>query len=152
MAIIALLPRRRYVVKNLPLPAGPIRMRSRSPPNADHNDGTPPSPVQAFGTPAVISTGGLRQTMSTASPRKCRDAIGTALFCRVERILPDLAPKITGMLLEGFLGSGDTWDDDRGKKLHAVLDSPEALSAWVAEALRVILHARAASCDKSECA
>jgi len=66
--------------------------------------------------------------LAAATPVEQKQMLGEILYMRIASAQPDLAGKITGMLLE--------MDNT---ELLLLLDSPEALNAKVNEAL-VVLH------------
>mmetsp|Transcript_101470 Transcript_101470/g.152007 ORF Transcript_101470/g.152007 Transcript_101470/m.152007 type:complete len:683 (-) Transcript_101470:119-2167(-) len=65
--------------------------------------------------------------LASASPEKQKNMIGERLYPLIHQSQPDLAGKITGMLLEM----------DNSELLH-LLESPEALNAKITEAIQVL--------------
>eukprot|EP01080_Neovahlkampfia_damariscottae_P009224 gene9224-1310_t len=85
-------------------------------------------PVQQVQTQQVQQSGNLSATyLANLSPRSQKQTLGETLFPMVHQQQPDLASKITGMLLEM----------DNGDILH-LLESNDALNAKVAEAVTVL--------------
>lgn len=78
----------------------------------------PPMPVESALTPSALAS---------ASPEMQKNMIGERLYPLIHRSQPELAGKITGMLLEM----------DNSELLH-LLESPEALSGKISEALQVL--------------
>eukprot|EP00804_Cyclotella_cryptica_P020052 CCRYP_014866-RB/>CCRYP_014866-RB protein AED:0.45 eAED:0.46 QI:0/-1/0/1/-1/0/1/0/101 len=85
-----------------------------------------PAPANEQLTPAALAS---------ASPEMQKNMIGERLYPLIHQTQPELAGKITGMLLEM----------DNSELLH-LLESPEALNAKIQEALQVLeAHANAAN-------
>ncbi|KAE8915304.1 Embryonic polyadenylate-binding protein [Phytophthora fragariae] len=82
----------------------------------------PAAPVQNAGPEPLTSA-----ALAAASPEIQKNMIGERLYPLIHRQQPELAGKITGMLLEM----------DNGELLH-LLESPEALEAKIQEALTVL--------------
>jgi polyadenylate-binding protein len=86
-----------------------------------------PPPVQP--PPPMPHEGALTASaLASASPETQRNMIGERLFPLIHQSQPDLAPKITGMLL----------DMDNTSEILHLLESPEALNAKISEALQVL--------------
>lgn len=89
--------------------------------------GGPQPPMEPL-TPAALAA---------ASPEQQKNMIGERLYPLIHREQPDLAGKITGMLLEM----------DNGELLH-LLESPDALSSKIGEAMTVLeAHSNATEAD-----
>ncbi|XP_057963668.1 polyadenylate-binding protein 8-like [Malania oleifera] len=74
-----------------------------------------------------IPIGALASALANATPEQQRTMLGENLYPLVEQLEPEMAAKVTGMLLEM----------DQTEVLH-LLESPEALKAKVAEAMDVL--------------
>uniref|UniRef100_A0A7N0VKK8 Polyadenylate-binding protein n=1 Tax=Kalanchoe fedtschenkoi TaxID=63787 RepID=A0A7N0VKK8_KALFE len=74
-----------------------------------------------------IPSGALATALANALPDQQRTMLGENLYPLVEQLEPEMAAKVTGMLLEM----------DQTEVLH-LLESPEALKAKVAEAMEVL--------------
>jgi len=89
-----------------------------------------PPPAQAGTAPPAASTGTLpldTALLSSASPMEQKQMLGEVIYMRIVPSQPELAGKITGMLLEM----------DNAELLH-LLESPDAMAAKVNEALSVL--------------
>ena len=82
-----------------------------------------PGPQQ----PPMAESALTASALASASPEKQKNMIGERLYPLIHQSQPDLAGKITGMLLEM----------DNSELLH-LLESPEALNAKITEALQVL--------------
>ena len=124
----------------IPGRGGPIPMAGRGPPNPNikfnqqvRNVGTPggmpPGPMpQGVQPPQPHIEGALTASaLASASPEMQKNMIGERLYPLIHQSQPELAGKITGMLLEM----------DNSELLH-LLESPEALNAKISEALQVL--------------
>lgn len=115
-----------------PMPSGgqqPIKFNQQA-----RNAGAPPPPMQnqpAVQQPApqaMPHEGALTASaLASATPEMQKNMIGERLYPLIHQSQPDLAGKITGMLLEM----------DNSELLH-LLESPEALNAKISEALLVL--------------
>jgi len=77
--------------------------------------------------PGQEGSGLTTAMLAAAPPEQQKQMLGERLFPLVQRLQPELAGKITGMLLE--------MDNS---ELLLLLESPEALSAKVDEAIQVL--------------
>ncbi|XP_057465659.1 polyadenylate-binding protein 8-like [Actinidia eriantha] len=84
-------------------------------------------PLRDGGMSQPIPIGALASALANASPADQRMMLGENLYPLVEQLEPEMAAKVTGMLLEM----------DQTEVLH-LLESPEALKAKVAEAMEVL--------------
>ncbi len=75
----------------------------------------------------TIPVGALATALANAPPAEQRTMLGENLYPLVEQLEPEMAAKVTGMLLEM----------DQTEVLH-LLESPDALKAKVAEAMEVL--------------
>ena len=85
--------------------------------------GPPPGPPQPMPHEGALTASAL----ASASPEMQKNMIGERLYPLIHQSQPELAGKITGMLLEM----------DNSELLH-LLESPEALNAKISEALQVL--------------
>lgn len=124
----------------IPGRGGPIPMAGRGPPNTNikfnqqvRNAGAPGgmapgSMPQGVQLPQPHIEGALTASaLASASPEMQKNMIGERLYPLIQQSQPELAGKITGMLLEM----------DNSELLH-LLESPEALNAKISEALQVL--------------
>ncbi|KAI0256812.1 polyadenylate binding protein [Lactifluus subvellereus] len=89
-----------------------------------------PPPAQAGPVPPAVATGTLpvdTALLSSASPMEQKQMLGEVIYMKIVPSHPELAGKITGMLLEM----------DNSELLH-LLESPDAMAAKVNEALNVL--------------
>ena len=88
-----------------------------------------PAAPTAPGAPADGTAGGALTAaiLAAAAPEQQKQLIGESLFPQVASLQPDLAGKITGMLLE--------MDNS---ELLLLIESPDALEAKVDEAVEVL--------------
>jgi polyadenylate-binding protein len=116
---------RNAVPGGMMVPSGPQPIM----PDAQQPGGGPPPPSSSNEqlTPAALAS---------ATPEVQKNMIGERLYPLIHQTQPELAGKITGMLLEM----------DNSELLH-LLESPEALNAKIQEALQV-LEAHKAAEDK----
>jgi len=99
-------------------------------PQARNAGGVPPGPAQQPPQAAqqMPPEGALTASaLASASPEMQKNMIGERLYPLIHQSQPDLAGKITGMLLEM----------DNSELLH-LLESPEALKAKIDEAIQVL--------------
>lgn len=119
-----------------PQPGAPVNRRNfkytanvRNQPRVD--GGAPGAPAPGVMPPAAPMPTGLEPltsaALAAASPEAQKNMIGERLYPLIHRHQPELAGKITGMLLEM----------DNGELLH-LLESPEALEAKIQEAIQVL--------------
>ena len=93
----------------------------------------PPAPLPPGEPQDPVSL--LAAQLPTATPDQQRMLLGEALYPLVDAVEPASSAKITGMLLEM----------DNGELLH-LLESPEALSSKIKEAIQVLeAHAQSAA-------
>jgi polyadenylate-binding protein len=99
--------------------------------NAQGGPGMAPPPLQApqpsAPQPAPANEQLTPAALASASPEMQKNMIGERLYPLIHQTQPELAGKITGMLLEM----------DNSELLH-LLESPEALNAKIQEALQVL--------------
>jgi polyadenylate-binding protein len=114
----------------VPMQAGgqqPIKFNQQAR-NAGPPQGGMPPVQQQPQQPHMASEGALTASaLASASPEMQKNMIGERLYPLIHASQPELAGKITGMLLEM----------DNSELLH-LLESPEALNAKIAEALLVL--------------
>lgn len=84
-------------------------------------------PLRDTGISQPVPIGALATALANATPEQQRTMLGENLYPLVEQLEPEMAAKVTGMLLEM----------DQTEVLH-LLESPEALKAKVAEAMEVL--------------
>merc|ERR1712127_938220 len=91
-----------------------------------------PPQGMAMGAPgAPVSQDITASSLAAAPPEQQKQLLGERLFPLISAVEPQLAGKITGMLLEM----------DNGELLN-LLESPEALNAKIMEAISVLqMHA-----------
>lgn len=119
-------------------PAGGIPA-NRPPPAGAPAAGRPPAaaaaprapaarPPAQSAIPAAAEAAGLTpQALSSASPMEQKQMLGEMIYLQIHQSEPDLAGKITGMLLEM----------DNSELLH-LLEAPDAMHAKVQEAIAVL--------------
>ncbi|KAJ4953483.1 hypothetical protein NE237_030315 [Protea cynaroides] len=95
--------------------------------------GVPVAPLEAS-RPGPVPIQTLASALASATPEQQRMMLGEQLFPLVERLEPDVAGKVTGMLLEM----------DQTEVLH-LIESPDALKKKVGEAMDVLRLAAAGS-------
>ncbi|KAK9690909.1 hypothetical protein RND81_09G162700 [Saponaria officinalis] len=84
-------------------------------------------PIRDAALSPTLPVGTLASLLANATPEHQRLLLGENLYPLVEQLEPDMAAKVTGMLLEM----------DQPEVLH-LLESPEALKSKVAEAMDVL--------------
>ena len=90
-----------------------------------HHQQPPPQPATT--QPPAPHEPLTAAALASATPEMQKNMIGERLYPLIHHSQPDLAGKITGMLLEM----------DNSELLH-LLESPEALNAKITEALQVL--------------
>jgi polyadenylate-binding protein len=109
------------------MPGQPIKFNPQAR-NAGAPPGSMPPGGQAPLPQPVANEGALTASaLASASPAMQKNMIGERLYPLIHQSQPELAGKITGMLLEM----------DNSELLH-LLESPEALNAKISEALQVL--------------
>jgi len=84
--------------------------------------------ARPVGTPSAAEAAGITpQALASASPMEQKQMLGEMIYLQIHQSEPDLAGKITGMLLEM----------DNSELLH-LLDTPDAMHAKVQEAIAVL--------------
>ncbi|CAE6414420.1 unnamed protein product [Rhizoctonia solani] len=113
---------------NRPPPAGaPAAGRPPAAAPAPRSQGARPA-GQAASTPTPETSSVLTsQALAAASPMEQKQMLGEMIYLQIHQTEPDLAGKITGMLLEM----------DNSELLH-LLDTPDAMHAKVQEAIAVL--------------
>ena len=92
------------------------------------NAGPPPGQAPQGGPPPQSNEGALTASaLASATPEMQKNMIGERLYPLIHQSQPELAGKITGMLLEM----------DNSELLHLLEDS-EAMNSKIAEALQVL--------------
>ncbi|KAJ1517612.1 hypothetical protein HMI55_006521 [Coelomomyces lativittatus] len=115
--------------RNTMMPNGPISGNGNHSMGGSnmHHGPPPPSSSQISSSPYDLPPTLTPAALASADPQSQKRLLGEALFPRIYTLEPELAPKITGMLLEM----------DNNQILH-LLDSPDDLNARVVEAARMI--------------
>jgi polyadenylate-binding protein len=110
----------------MPVPGQPPIKFNQQARNAGPMQNQPP---QMQGPPLVIPHEGAltASALASASPEMQKNMIGERLYPLIHQSQPELAGKITGMLLEM----------DNSELLH-LLESPDALNSKISEALQVL--------------
>lgn len=111
---------------SVPVPgvAVPPQQQPMPPPAAQPQ---PPQPQQPVVVAPQVNESLTASALASATPEMQKNMIGERLYPLIHSSQPDLAGKITGMLLEM----------DNSELLH-LLESPEALNAKITEALQVL--------------
>lgn len=113
-----------------PAPGQAPPMQGQAPP-PPQQAGQQPPPAQGApptgGAPPPANEALTASALASASPEMQKNMIGERLYPLIHHSQPDLAGKITGMLLEM----------DNSELLH-LLESPDALGAKIQEALQVL--------------
>ena len=110
-----------------PPPGGQIKFNQQAR-NAGGMNAPPQQMQQQQPPPPAPHEGALTASaLASASPEVQKNMIGERLYPLIHQSQPELAGKITGMLLEM----------DNSELLH-LLESPEALNAKISEALQVL--------------
>lgn len=98
---------------------------------------TQPEDMQASEVPSQAVQGPLPETMlAEAQPQGQKQMLGQRIYDQVEPMYPDLATKITGMLLERT-----------NDELLDMLEKRESLEEWVEEAVTVLHQAKLPSSE-----
>lgn len=118
--------RPQVVPQGVPQPAQPGRAQPQQPANYKINPQTRNAPGP---TPPVMSEGPMLtpQGLANASPMEQKQMLGEVIYMKIAASHPELAGKITGMLLEMENG-----------ELMQLIESPDAMNAKVSEALNVL--------------
>lgn len=130
----------------VPNQGGPYRQQGRQQ-QMPQQQVRPAPPQQAAGQPVQSANGAppyseplTLEMLTSATPQQQKQMLGEKLYPQIAEKQPTLAGKITGMLLEM----------DNPDILH-LLESPEALSEQVDEALKVLRsHAASAGADAQQ--
>ncbi|KAL1731562.1 hypothetical protein EV714DRAFT_208568 [Schizophyllum commune] len=113
-----------------PAPTSPVAGRAQARPQGK-GPGSPKraaAPAQAMPAPQPTEPGQINMAaFNSVSPMEQKQMLGEVIYIKIAPQQPDLAGKITGMLLE--------MDN---QELLTLLDSPEALTGKVNEALSVL--------------
>ncbi|KAG8877260.1 Protein phosphatase PP2A regulatory subunit B [Tulasnella sp. 331] len=116
-----------------PPPAGgPQTALTRAPPAGAPAGGAraqarPPQPARGPNTPLVEGSGLTAAALAAASPMEQKQMLGEVIYIKIFAIHPELAGKITGMLLEM----------DNAELLH-LLENQEAMNQKLMEAIAVL--------------
>lgn len=106
-------------------PAGPQGIKFNQ--QVRNAGGPMPNQPPAGGPPMTHESALTAAALASATPEMQKNMIGERLYPLIHQSQPELAGKITGMLLEM----------DNSELLH-LLESPEALNAKISEALQVL--------------
>ncbi|KAG9095542.1 Protein phosphatase PP2A regulatory subunit B [Ceratobasidium sp. UAMH 11750] len=131
-------PRPRYPPPGQQIPGMPVPVpyAGGAPPQGyppqGYGRGAPAAPRASGARPSGASSaaeaaGITPQALASASPMEQKQMLGEMIYLQIHQTEPDLAGKITGMLLEM----------DNSELLH-LLDTPEAMHAKVQEAIAVL--------------
>lgn len=115
-------------------PAMPHQFRDGARNMGGASEQHPPQPMPAPAAAAPAPAAGIEplapEALAAATEQERKNMIGERMFSLIHASQPGLAGKITGMLLDGM---------ETSELLH-LLESPDALSSRIKEALEVLEH------------